>query len=214
MKIVVIGGTGLVGGKLVTRLAERHDVVAASPSTGVDARTGEGLSEALEGAAAVVDVSGAPSVVTRNLFAAEATLRVGHHVALCTVRARAPAIEDGGVPLSIVRATLLFECLPTVAAGATDGAEVRLPPAPVQPVAAGDVAAVLARVAIGPPLERAVEVAGPERFMLDALVRAELERCGDPRRVVTDATAQAAGAGPLPGADALLGPTRYADWAA
>jgi uncharacterized protein YbjT (DUF2867 family) len=243
MKVVVIGGSGLIGSKLVTRLREQgHEALPASPRSGVNTLTGEGLAEALAGASVVVDVSNAPSweddavlaffeTSTRNLLAAEAVAGVGHHVALSVVGterltesgyfraklAQESLIRESAVPYSIVRTTQFFEFVPGIADAATDGATVRLPPALFQPMAADDIAMALARVALGSPVNGIVEVAGPDQFRLDELIRERLRATGDPRTVVTDPQASYFGMTPgertlLPGDDALLTATHYADW--
>jgi len=243
MKIVVIGGTGLIGSKLVAQLREQgHEALAASPDTGVNTITGEGLAEALEGAAVVVDVSNAPAwedaavmeffkTATGNVLAAEAAAGVGHHVALSVVgterltesgyfRAKLmqeQLIEGSEIRYSLVRATQFFEFMPRVADEATDGNIVRLPPALIQPMAADDVASEVARVAVGPPLNGIVEVGGPERFRLDDLIRVALKAENDPREVFTDPDATYYGIKPgertlLPGDDARTAETRLADW--
>jgi uncharacterized protein YbjT (DUF2867 family) len=212
MKIAVIGGSGLIGSKLVAKLDERgHETVAASPSTGVDTLTGQGLADAVAGAAVVVDVSNAPSfedaaaleffdTSTRNLLAAEAAAGVGHHVALSVVGtarltesgyfraklAQEQLIKSSSIPYSIVRATQFFEFLTRIAADATDGNTARLPPALIQPIAADDVASALGRISAGSPLNGIVEIAGPDRFRLDELIRGCLSAIGDPREVITD----------------------------
>jgi uncharacterized protein YbjT (DUF2867 family) len=237
MKIVVIGGSGLIGSKLVARLDERgHEPVAASPDTGVDTLTGEGVADAVAGASVVVDVSNAPSSQdgavleffdrsTRNLLAAEAAAGVGHHVALSVVGterltesgyfraklAQEELIEESSIPYSIVRATQFFEFMDRIAADATDGNTVRLPPALIQPIAADDVASALGRIAVGSPLNGIVEIAGPDRCRLDELIRARLGASGDPREVITDPDAGYFGITPgertlLPGGDARLTP--------
>ena len=243
MKVVVIGGTGLVGSRVVASLrAQGHEAVAASPKSGVNTITGEGLAGALAGASVVVDVSNSPSfeasavlaffeTSTRNLLAAEATARVRHHVALSVVgtgrltasgyfRAKIVQerlIEDGSIPYSIVHATQFFEFVKDIAQGATDGNMVRLAPVLIQPMAADDVAAAVARVAMGTPVNGTVEVAGPEAFRLDDLVRRALREANDPREVIADPQAPYFGAELgertlVPGDDAALGPTRYEDW--
>ncbi|MFI6031439.1 SDR family oxidoreductase [Amycolatopsis magusensis] len=212
MRIVVIGGTGLIGGKLVEKLTARgHEAVPAAPSTGVDTLTGEGLAEVLKGAQVVVDVSNSPSfedtavlefftTSTRNLLAAEAGAGVGHHVALSVVGAeRLPdsgymrakvaqeaLIKDSGVPYSILRATQFFEFLDGIAATSTDGSAVRLSGALFQPVAAEDVATTLTDVVLAAPANDTVELGGPESHGLADLVREHLGRKGDPREVVAD----------------------------
>jgi uncharacterized protein YbjT (DUF2867 family) len=215
MKIAVIGGSGLIGSKLVAKLDERgHETVAASPSTGVDTLTGQGLADSVAGAAVVVDVSNSPSfedaaaleffdTSTRNLLAAEAAAGVGHHVALSVVGtarltesgyfraklAQEQLIKSSSIPYSIVRATQFFEFLDRVAADATDGSTVRLPAALIQPMAADDVASALGRIAVGSPVNGIVEIAGPTQFRLDELIRARLSASGDRREVITDPTA-------------------------
>jgi len=243
MKIVVIGGTGLIGSKLVAKLDEQgHEAVPASPNSGVNTLTGEGLSEVLEGAQVVVDVSNAPDweddavmnffeTSSRNLLAAEAAAGVGHHVALSVVgterltesgyfrakMAQEKLIESSSIPYSIVHATQFFEFLKGIADDATDGNTVRLPPALFQPMAADDVASGVARVAVGPPLNGTVEIAGPEQFRLDELTRNLLKAQNDPREVVTDPQARYFGIAPsertlLPGSDARIAETRLEDW--
>ena len=243
MKIVVIGGTGLIGSKLVAKLDGHVDeVVAASPNTGVNTITGEGLSEVLDGAQVVVDVSNAPEweddavmqffqASARNLLAAEAAAGVRHHVALSVVGtdrltesgyfraklAQEKLIEDSEIPYSIVHATQFFEFMDGIADEATDGDTVRLPPALIQPMAADDVASGVGRVAVGPPLNGIVEIAGPEQFRLDELIRGVLKERNDPREVITDPNARYFGIAPgertlLPGDDARLGEIRFGDW--
>jgi uncharacterized protein YbjT (DUF2867 family) len=243
MKIVVIGGTGLIGSKLVTKLNEKgHEAIAASPNSGVNTLTGEGLAEVLEGASVVVDVSNSPSfedaavleffeTSTGNLLAAEATADVGHHVALSVVgterllesgyfrakMAQEQLIKASSIPYSIVHATQFFEFMTRIADEATDGNMVRLPSALIQPIAADDVAATLGRVAVGPPLNRIVEIGGPEQFRLDELIRRVLETRNDPREVVADPDARYYGISPgertlLPEDDALLGAVHLEDW--
>ena len=243
MKIVVIGGTGLIGSKLVTKLNEHgHETVAASPNTGVDTLTGEGLADALVGASVAVDVSNSPSfetaavleffdTSTRNLLAAEAAAGVRHHVALSVVgterltesgyfrakMAQEKLIKDSSIPYSIVRATQFFEFMKSIADAATDGNTVRLPPALIQPIAADDVATAVARVSVGSPVNGIVETAGPDEFRLDELIRERLSAIGDPREVVTDPRAGYFGIVPglrtlLPGDDASIAETRLEDW--
>lgn len=243
MKIVVVGGTGLIGAKVVKILKEKgHDVVAASPSSGVNAVTGEGLAEALRGAQVVVDVANAPSwedqavldffeTSGRNLLAAEAAAGVGHHVALSVVgtdrllesgyfrakMAQEKLIKASPIPYSIVRATQFFEFVGGIAQAATEGQTVRLPAAMMQPIVSDDVAAAVADVALAKPLNGMVEVAGPEPIRQDELVRQFLTANGDTRTVVTDPKARYFGIALddqslTPGAHPRLGPTRFADW--
>src|SRR5881409_1733076 len=216
MRIVVIGGTGLIGKKLVNTLRERgHEVVAASPSTGVNTVTGEGLARALAGAQVVVDVANAPSwednavlaffeTSGRNLLAAEAAAGVGHHVALSVVGtdrllasgyfraklAQEELIKASPIPYTIVRATQFFEFAGGIAQAATEGQTVRLPPALMQPIVSDDVAAALADVAAGVPRNGTVELAGPEPIRMDDLVRRFLTAKRDARTVTTDAHAR------------------------
>ena len=212
MKIVVIGGTGLIGSKVVANLRQLgHEVVAASPSSGVNAVTGEGLANALKGAAVVVDVANSPSFEdkpvleffensTRNLLAAEKAAGVRHHLALSVVGtelmlaggyfraklAQEGLIKAGGVPYTIVRATQFFEFVKSIAYVATKGNEVRVPSALMQPMVSDDVAAAIAAVAVAAPVNGTVEIAGPEPIRMDELVRTFLTVTGDARTVVTD----------------------------
>src|SRR5437667_13088 len=212
MKIVVIGGSGLIGKKVVTNLRPHgHEVVAASPSSGVNAVTGEGLAGALAGAQVVVDVTNAPAwedqaVLTffetssRNLLAAEAAAGVGHHVALSVVgterlldsgyfRAKAAQeklITTSSIPYSIVHATQFFEFVASIAQDAISGDTVRVAPVLIQPMAADDVASAVARVSVGAPLNGIVEVAGPQQFRFDELIRKALAARNDPRHVIAD----------------------------
>lgn len=216
MKIVVIGGTGLIGTKLVTSLKRRgHTVLAASPNTGVNTITREGLSAALDEAEVVVDVANAPvwedqavldffETSGRNLLAAEAAAGVRHHVALSIVGserlphngyfrakvAQENLIKASGIAYTIVRATQFFEFVDGIARSATIGNEIRLSPALIQPMASDDVAAALADVALAPPVNGTIEVAGPEALPLDELVRRFLQGTGDPRTVVADIRAR------------------------
>jgi uncharacterized protein YbjT (DUF2867 family) len=220
MKIVVIGGSGLIGTKVVSNLLSLgHEVAAASPKSGVNAVTGEGLAAALAGAQVVVDVANSPSFEDtavleffeksgRNLLAAEAAAGVGHHVALSIVGAdRMPAsgymrakvaqekiITSGKTPYTIVRATQFFEFTQGIAQGATEGQTVRLPPAFMQPIASDEVAAVITRVALEAPVNGIAEIAGPEKIRQDELVRRFLRANGDTRTVVTDPKARYFGA--------------------
>jgi uncharacterized protein YbjT (DUF2867 family) len=243
MKIVVIGGSGLIGKKLVKLLGERgHEVVAASPSTGVNAVTGEGLAEALTGARVVVDVANAPSwedkavleffeTSGRNLLAAEAAAGVTHHVALSVVgterllasgyfrakMAQERLIKASKIPYTIVRATQFFEFVGGIAQISTEGQEVRLPPALMQPIASDDVAALLADIAAGGPLNGTVEIAGPEPIRMDELVRRYLAATRDARTVITDPDARYYGVevndqSLTPGDNPRTGPTRFDEW--
>jgi len=243
MKIVVIGGSGLIGKKLVSRLRQNgHEVVAASPDSGVNTITGEGLADALAGAQVVVDVANAPSFEDRavldffqtsgrNLLAAEAAAGVGHHVALSVVGAdrlpdsgylRAKVVQEelikaSGIPYTILRSTQFFEFLGGIAQAATVGQTVRLSPALLQPIAADDVVTVLAGVAVEAPVNGTIEVAGPEPLALDQLVRRFLGASHDARRVIADAHARYFGAelndqSLTPGEVPRVGPTRFDDW--
>jgi len=244
MKTVVIGGTGLIGTKLIPLLRQRgHEAVAASPRSGVNTLTGEGLAKVLAGAQVVVDVSNSPSFEdtavleffeksTRNILAAEAAAGVGHHVALSVVGAdRLPdsgymrakiaqekLIESGKVPYTIVRATQFFEFLGSIAGPGGGISEVRLPTAPMQPIAADDVAAALADVAVGPPASAILELAGPEAQSIAAFVRRALAASGDTRTVIADPKARYFGAaldarGLNPDeTNPRIGPTRFDEW--
>jgi len=220
MKIVAIGGTGLIGSKLVNKLREHgHEAVAAAPNTGVNTLTGEGLAEVLKGASVVVDVSNSPSwedaavlkffeTSTRNLLAYEASAGVGHHVALSVVGtdrlsesgyfrakiAQEKLIKDSSIPYSIVHATQFFEFLKGLADISMVANQVHLPPVLFQPMAADDVASGVARVAVSPPANGIVEICGPEQFRLDEMVRRRLAQLKDPREVVTDPNARYSGA--------------------
>lgn len=243
MKIVVVGGSGLIGSKLVKRLRKQgHAVLAASPSSGVNTVTGEGLAEGLAGAQVVVDVSNSPSwedkavleffeTSTRNLLATEAAAGVRHHVALSVVgtdrlvesgyfrakMAQENLIKASTVPYTIVRATQFFEFVKGIAQSATDGQAVRLPPALVQPIFSDDVAAALAEITRREPVNGMIEIAGPERIRLDKLVERFLMATQDPREVVTDAQARYFGVelndqSLTPGDNPRIGPTRFEDW--
>jgi uncharacterized protein YbjT (DUF2867 family) len=243
MKIVVIGGTGLIGSNLVNKLRARgHEVVAASPNTGVNTITGEGLAEALQGAEVVVDVANSPSfednavmeffrTSCRNLLAADAQAGVKHHVALSVVGAdRLPEsgylrakvaqeklIEASLIPHTILRSTQFFEFIGRIANEAAEGDLIRLSPALLQPIASDDVVTALADLAVGPPLNATVEVAGPEPYGLDMLARKFLAAKGDKRQVVADTHARYFGTelddGSLtPGAHPRFGPTNFDEW--
>ena len=220
MKIVIIGGTGLIGSKLVAKLrAQGHEAVPAAPNTGVNTLTGEGLADALDGAEVVVDVSNSPSfedaavleffrTSTRNILAAEAAAGVRHHVALSVVGcerlpesgymrakvAQEKLIEESGIPYSIVHATQFLEFVARIADGFTVGTEVRVPPVLFQPIAAEDVAKAVAVVATGAPVNGTVEVGGPQRFRFDELIRRALAAGKDSRVVVADPNARYFGA--------------------
>jgi uncharacterized protein YbjT (DUF2867 family) len=243
MKIVVIGGGGLIGSKLVAKLNEHgHEAVPASPDSGVNTLTGEELAKALEGAAVVVDVSNSPSfedaavleffeTSTRNVLAAAADAGVGHHVALSVVGTerlsesgyfRAKIAQDkliaaGSIPYSIVHATQFYVFVNSITATATDGDTVRLAHVLIRPIAADDVPDAVGRVAVGPPGNGIVEVAGPERLYLDELIRRGLGAHDDPREVIADPHARYLGAqrserALVPGEDVRLAQTRFEDW--
>jgi len=243
MKVVVIGGTGLIGSKLVNQLREHgHETVAASPNTGVNTITGEGLAEALKGAAVVVDVSNSPdweekavlnffATSTRNLLTQETTAGVKHHVALSVVGterlsesgyfrakiAQEKLIKESSIPYTIVQATQFFEFVKGLADISMVGDKVHLPPVLFQPMAADDVASALARVAVEPPVNGTVEIGGPEQFRVDELVRRRLAQLNDPREIIVDANALYSGAKLsqktlVPEANARLGETRWETW--
>lgn len=243
MKIVVIGGSGLIGTKLVNNLRQNgNEVVAASPDTGVNTITGEGLSEALAGAEVVIDVANSPSFEDkavleffetsgRNLLAAEISAGVKHHVALSVVgterlpdsgylrakMAQEKLIKDSGVPFTIVHSTQFFEFLGGIAQSATDGETVRLSPAFFQPISSDDVAAALAEVAVGTPVNGTLEIAGPEKFRLAELVQQYLNLKNDPRKVVSDVHARYFGAelndkSLVPGEKAKIYSTTFNAW--
>src|SRR6059036_2356865 len=243
MKIVVIGGSGLIGSKLVIKLREHgHEAIAASPSSGVNTLTGEGLSETLKGASVVVDVSNSPSwedaavlkffeTSTRNLLTYEAAEGVGHHVALSVVGtdrlsesgyfrakiAQEKLIEESSIPYTIVHATQFFEFLKGLADISMVGDKVHLPPVLFQPMAADDVASALGRIAVGPPINGTVEIGGPETFRIEELVRRRLKSLNDSREVVADPDVRYSGAKIgertlVPGKDARLGETRFETW--
>ena len=243
MKIVVIGGTGLIGSKLVTKLSTLgHEAIAAAPNTGVNTLTGEGLAEVLKGAQVVVDVSNSPScedaavmeffqTSTRNLLSYEAAAGVGHHVALSVVGserlpqsgymrakvAQEKLLKEGSIPYTIVHATQFFEFTKRIADEATRDNKVYLPPVLFQPMAADDVASALCRVATSSPLKTTIEIAGPEAFRFDELIRQRLAALNDPREVVADPqalyfNAELSERSIVPGDKAELGETRFADW--
>jgi uncharacterized protein YbjT (DUF2867 family) len=243
MKIVVIGGSGLIGSMLVTKLrASGHQALPASPDSGVNTLSGAGLNDVLTGASVVVDVSNSPTyeeadvleffeTSTRNLLAAEAVAGTGHHVALSIVGsdrlpdsfyyraklAQEKLIATSSIPFSIVHATQFFEFIQRIADTNSDDDTVRVAPVLVQPIAASEVAAALARVAVGAPLNGIVEIAGPERLRLDDLVRRSLHVRHDRRQVIADPHARYFG-GQLgertlvPSGAAELGATRFDDW--
>jgi len=220
MKVVVIGGTGLIGSKLVNKLREQgHEAVAAAPNTGVNTLTGEGLAEALKGASVVVDVSNSPSwddaavlnffeTSTRNLLTHEAAAGVGHHVALSVVGTQLMAesgyfrakiaqeklITESSIPYSIVHATQFFEFLKGLADISMVGDKVHLPHVLFQPMAADDVASAVGKIAVGAPVNGIVEIGGPEQFRVDELVRRRLATLKDPREVIADQNALYSGA--------------------
>jgi uncharacterized protein YbjT (DUF2867 family) len=243
MKIVVIGGSGLIGTKLVNRLRKQdHEVVAASPASGVNTITGEGLAEALAGAQVVVDVANSPSFEDkavlkffetsgRNLLAAEATAGVRHHVALSVVgtdrllesgyfrakMAQENLIKASKIPYTIVRSTQFFEFTGAIAQSGTVGQTVHLSPALFQPIASDDVAAAMADVTVGAPVNGTIEIAGPKRVRLDELVGRFLTATQDPRKVVTDNHARYFGVelndqSLTPGDNPRIAPTRFEDW--
>ena len=243
MKLVIIGGTGLIGSKLVTNLRERgHEAVPASPDTGVNTLTGDGLAEVLRGASVVVDVSNSPSFEesavmefftssTRNLLEYAAAAGVTHFVALSVVgteripdspylrakNAQETLIRSGGIPYSIVHATQFFEFVKRIADEATVGRVVRLPSVLIQPMAADDVAKAVAGVAVGVPLHGMVEVAGPQQFRFDELIRQGLAARNDARAVVIDPHAMYFGAelgerSLVPAGQARLGEIRFEEW--
>lgn len=243
MKIVVIGGTGLIGSKLVSKLREHgHEAVPASPNSGVNTLTGEGLAEVMKGASVVVDVSNSPSwedaavlnffvTSTRNLLTHEAAAGVKHHVALSVVGtdqlsesgyfrakiAQEKLIKESSIPYTIVQATQFFEFLKGLADLSFDGQKVRLPHALFQPMAADDVASAVGKVATGQPVNGVVEIGGPEEFRIDELVRQRLASLKDPREVIVDPNALYSGAKLsertlVPGSNARLGETSFKTW--
>ena len=243
MKIVVIGGTGLIGSRLVAKLRQHgQEAVAASPSSGVNSLTGEGLADVLKGASAVVDVTNSPSwedaavlnffeTSTRNLLEYEAAAGIGHHVALSVVgtdrllesgflrakMAQENLIKASSIPYSIVRATQFFEFLVKIADVSTEGNKVRLPSVLIQPMAADDVASALVGIAMGKPANGIVEIGGPEPFRLDELIRKDLAAHKDPRAVISDPNGSYYGITVsertlVPDDGARLGETRFEDW--
>jgi uncharacterized protein YbjT (DUF2867 family) len=243
MKIVVIGGTGLIGTKLVNKLRERgHEVLAASPKSGVNAFTGEGLAEALQGAQVVVDLANAPSwednavleffqTASRNLMAPEASAGVRHHIPLTIVGAeRLPAsgylrakvaqenvVKASPVPFTIIRSTQFFEFAKAIVESASDGQTVRLSTALFQPIAADDVVAALTEVVLAEPLNATIEIAGPEPIRMDEFGRAFLSATGDPRKVTSDVHALYFGTelndqSLTPGGKARLGSSDFSEW--
>jgi uncharacterized protein YbjT (DUF2867 family) len=243
MKVVIIGGTGLIGRKLAARLqASGHEVVAASPSTGVNSLTGEGVKEILTGANVVVDVTNSPSFEdnavmdffrrsTGNLLSAAAAAGVSHYVALSVVgadrihdsgylrakRAQEGLIEAGGVPYTILRATQFFEFLKAIADGAMEGNACHMSPSKFQPVAADDVAATLAEIATGQPRNGVVELAGPEASGMAEFIQSYLLSVGDERKVIPDPNAKYFGAvldkdGLAPTGQFIAGQMRFSDW--
>jgi len=243
MKIVVIGGTGLIGSRLVALLRQRgQEVLAASPSSGVNTLTGEGLSEALAGVQVVVDVANSPSFEDaavmkffqtsgKNLLAAEAAAGVGHHVALSVVGAdRLPdsgylrakvaqeqLIKASGTPYTILRSTQFFEFIGRIADEGSDGDKVRVPAALIQPVVSDDVVSVLAEIALGPPVNDTLEVGGPDRFRFDEIIGRVLRARSDQRQVVADRHARYFGTelsdeSLVAGGKARIGQARFAAW--
>ncbi len=243
MKIVVIGGNGLIGSNVVNRLRHiGHETIAASPRSGVNAVTGDGLAAALAGAQVVIDVANSPSfedqavmdffqASSRNLLAAEAEAGVQHHLALSVVGAdrltdsgymRAKAaqevlIEVSSVPYTILRATQFFEFVESIVHSGSDGSAIRLSPALIQPVAADDVCAVLADLAVGTPLNGMIELGGPDRFPLDELARKFLTARGEMYEVIADVHARYFGAelndrSLVTGDNPRIGPTRFQNW--
>jgi uncharacterized protein YbjT (DUF2867 family) len=243
MKIVVIGGSGLIGSKLVKRLRDAgHEVIAASPNSGVNTITGEGLTQALAGAQVVVDVANSPSFEDkavleffetsgRNLMTAEAAAGVGHHLALSVVgterlpesgylrakMAQENLIKASGIPYTILHSTQFFEFISGIIKSASEGDVIRLSRALLQPIASDDVVAALAELAVGPPLNATVEVAGPEAWPLDKIARKFLATSGDRRQVIADVHARYFGAqvndrSLTPGDHPRLGSIRFEEW--
>lgn len=245
MKIVVIGGTGLIGSKLAKKLREHgHEALPASPNTGVNSISGEGLAEALKGAGAVVDVTNSPSwedaavmsffeTSTRNLLSYGAAAGVGHHIALSVVGterlldsgffraklAQENLIKTSGRPYTIVRATQFFEFVKQIVDYSTEGGKVHMPPALIQPMAAEDVASALAKIATNPPANGTIEIGGPEQFRLDELARRSLSARKDPREVISDPQGKYYGIhvserALVPDKAAHLSQTRFESWLA
>jgi uncharacterized protein YbjT (DUF2867 family) len=243
MKMVVIGGTGLIGSKLVAKLREHgHEAVAASPNTGVNSITGEGLADVLKGASVVIDVTNSPSwedaavlkffeTSTRNLLTYETAAGVGHHVALSVVGterllesgffraklAQENLIKAANIPYTIVRATQFFEFVKQIVDYSTDGDKVHLPAALIQPMAAEDVAGEVAEIAMSSPANRTVEIGGPQQFRLDELARLDLAARQDHRQVISDPNGryygiQVSERSLVPGKDARLGELRFDTW--
>src|SRR5215813_9733005 len=243
MKLAVIGGSGLIGSRVVAKLREhRHEAVAASLDTGVNTLTGQGLADVIQGASVIVDVSNSPSfeetaamnffaTSTRNLLKFAAAARVTHYVALSVVgteripdspylrakNAQETLIKGGGIPYSIVHATQFFEFVKRIADDATVGTTVRVPPVLFQPMAADDVAKAVGRVAVGAPVNGTVEVAGPQQFRFDELIRQGLAARKDPRQVVADPPARYFEAelserSLIPWGEARLGDIRFDEW--
>ena len=243
MKLVIVGGTGLIGSKLVASLkAQGHEALPASPDTGVNTLTGAGLADVLRGAAVVVDVSNSPSfeekavmdfftTSTRNILKYAVAAGVRHYVALSVVgteripdspylrakSAQETLIKSGGIPYSIVHATQFFEFVKRIADEATVGATVRLPPVLFQPMAADDVAKAVGRVAVDTPVNGTIEVAGPQQFRFDDLIRQGLAAYKDSREVVADPHARYFGAelderSLVPWGEARLGDIRFDEW--
>lgn len=243
MKIVVIGGTGLIGSKTVERLRKKgHDVLAAAPNTGVNTITGEGLTEAVAGASVVIDLANSPSfednaaldffrTAGRNLLAAETQAGVKHHIALSVVgterlqdsgyfrakHAQEELIRSSGIPYTIVHSTQFYEFMGAIAQSGADGQSVRLPPALFQPIASDDVADIMADVALGSPMNRMIEIAGPDRVRMSDAVAQFLKATNDPRTPIADPHALYFGielddSTLVPGANPRIGPMRYDDW--
>jgi uncharacterized protein YbjT (DUF2867 family) len=243
MKIVVIGGSGLIGSQLVKRLNQLgHEVIAASPETGVNTITGEGLVEALNGAEVVVDVANSPSFEDqavleffatsgKNLLVAEIAAGVKHHIALSVVGTdrlqesgyfhaklvQEQLIARSGIPYTIVHSTQFFEFLNGIAAAATEGDIVRLSQAEIQPIASADVATAVAEIALGAPADGIVEIAGPEQYSLSDLVQHYLKKNNDPRTVIADPSARYYGVILndhilIPGVNATIFPTDFENW--